>query len=191
LYCVFFDLLWGDFIELLFLGIFLIICAIIIFLNAIRIRFSIKDNKKSLGIPDGKILYSDLNTPAKPFFSKRSRLVGKPDYIVKKNNFYIPVEVKSGLNPHPHRSNLLQLAAYCQIFEDIFGEFVSEGILVYNNQKHIIPFDPKLRFELGLNIKAMRASLRKGVVQRNHEDISRCRYCSMKKYCSDPVHQMH
>ncbi len=39
-------------------------------------------------IQDGKITYSDLSKPGKPFFSKRYRIVGKPDYIVKKNKRY-------------------------------------------------------------------------------------------------------
>jgi len=32
-------------------------------------------------IQKGKITYSDLNTPAKPLFSKRYRISGKPDYM--------------------------------------------------------------------------------------------------------------
>ena len=126
--------------------------------------------KKSYGIPDGLIVYSDLNVPAAPLFSKRSRLTGKPDYILRKENQCIPVEVKSGKGPHPHQSQVLQLAAYCQILEDTSGVFVPEGILVYNNVPYTIRFDPKLRFELESMMKTMRASLRSGVVKRNHHE---------------------
>jgi CRISPR-associated exonuclease Cas4 len=181
----------GDFIELLFICILLIISAIVLFVYAARLRFSVRKGKESFGIPDGMILYSDLNVPAAPLFSKRSRLIGKPDYIVRKENHCIPVEVKSGGGLHPHESQVLQLAAYCQILEDIFGVFVPDGILVYNNIKYIIPFDPKLRFELESVMKTMRASLRNGVVQRNHQDSGRCRHCSMKRYCTDAVREKY
>lgn len=175
--------LWGDFIELLFVGGLLTICSIILLICSSRIHNSVQEKKKVLGVPNGKILYSDLNVPAAPFFSKRSRLVGKPDYIIQKNDVYIPIEVKSGKSQNPHQSQLLQLAAYCKIFEDVFGVFVPEGILVYNNTKYTIPFDPKLRFELESIIKTMHISLQNSTVKINHQDIARCKNCSMKKYC--------
>jgi CRISPR-associated exonuclease Cas4 len=164
---------------------------VVLFVYAARMFFSVRQEKESFGIPNGRIMYSDLNVPAAPLFSKRFRLIGKPDYIVLKENHCIPVEVKSGGGLHPHESQVLQLAVYCQILEDISGVFVPEGILVYNNVPYTIPFDPKLRFELESMTKTMRASLRNGVVQRNHQDLARCRYCSMKRYCTDAVYESH
>jgi CRISPR-associated exonuclease Cas4 len=175
----------------LFVGILLIIGAVVLFVYAARMFFSVREEKKSFGIPDGRILYSDLNVPAAPLISKRSRLIGKPDYIMRKENHCIPVEVKSGGGLHPHKSQVLQLAAYCQILEETSEVFVPQGILVYNNVRYTIPFDPKLRFELESVMKTMRASLRNGVVQRNHQDFARCRYCSMKRYCTDAVYESH
>ena len=186
-----FGFLRGDLIEILFFGILLMIVAVILFVYAARIRFSVREEEESLGIPDGRIMYSDLNVPAAPLFSKRSRLIGKPDYIVRKGNHCIPVEVKSGRGLHPHESQVLQLAAYCQILEETSEVFVPEGILVYNNVLYTIPFDPKLRFELEAAMKTMRTSLRNGVVQRNHQDLARCCYCSMKRYCNDSVREKH
>jgi len=159
----------------------------ILFVYAIRIRSNIREEKKLFGIPDGKILYSDLNVPAVPFFSKRSHLTGKPDYIVRKENYYVPVEVKSGRGLNPNQSQVLQLAAYCQLLEDTSDAFVPEGILVYNNVPYTIAFDPKLRFELESVMKSMRTSLRNSVVKRNHQEPGRCRHCSMKRYCTDVV----
>ncbi len=161
--------------------------AIFLIASAAWIRWSVETKKKSYGIPDGLIVYSDLNVPAEPLFSKRSRLTGKPDYILKKENQCIPVEVKSGKGPHPHQSQVLQLAAYCQILEDTSGAFIPQGILVYNNVPYTIRFDPKLRFELESMMKTMRTSLRSGVVKRNHHEPARCRHCSMKQYCTDII----
>ena len=190
-HCISSSFLRGDFIEILFLCILLIIGATVLFMYAARMFFSVRGEKESFGIPDGRIIYSDLSVPAVPIFSKRSRLIGKPDYIVRKENHYIPVEVKSGGKLHPHQSQVLQLAAYCQILEDTSEVFVPEGILVYNNIPYTIPYDPKLRFELEALMKTMRTSLRNGVAQRNHQDSGRCRRCSMKRYCTDAVYESH
>lgn len=179
----------GDPIDSIIVGIALMVMALILIGYSARIKSMVRTEKKSYGVPEGRILYSDLNVPATALFSKRFRLSGKPDYIVQKDDICIPVEVKSGGGPHPHHSQTLQLAAYCQILEDTTGEFVPEGILVYNTVPFRIPFDPKLRFELESIIKTMRAALRTGEVQRNHEDPRRCKNCSMKQYCSDIVQE--
>ena len=165
--------------------------AVALFVYAARMFFSVREEKESFGIPDGRIMYSDLNVPAVPLFSKRSRLIGKPDYIVQKENHCIPVEIKSGGGTHPHESQVLQLAAYCQILEETSEVFVPEGILVYNNVLYTIPFDPKMRFELEFIMKTMRASLQNGIVQRNHQDLARCNHCSMKRYCTNALYDSH
>jgi CRISPR-associated exonuclease Cas4 len=177
----------GDRIDIIFLSIVLIIGAILLIACSVWSRWSVHKGKKQYGIPEGSILYSDLNVPAEPLFSRRVRLTGKPDYIIRKENQYVPIEVKTGNGPHPHQSQVLQLAAYCQILEDTTGVFVPEGILVYNNVPYTIRFDPKLRFELETVMKTMRASLRKGVVQRNHHEPGRCRNCSMRQYCTNTL----
>lgn len=185
--CVSSVALRGDQIEVLVLAFLLLIIAVALLMYAVRIRSIVEKQKKSFGIPDGLILYSDLNVPAAPLFSPRCRLSGKPDYIIRRGNHLIPVEVKTGQGSHPHQSQVLQLAAYCQILEDTTGGFVPEGILVYNTVPYSISFNPKLRFELESIMKTMRASLRSGSVQRNHNEPQRCYNCSMKRSCTDKV----
>ncbi len=155
------------------------------FLVFFRLRSTINLKRKSRGIPEGLVLYSDLNVPAEPLFSRRLLLAGKPDYIVRKGTQSIPVEVKTGRGLHPQQGHVLQLAAYCQLLEDISGEFVKEGILVYNSVPHTIAFDPHLRFELAQVIRSMRSCLRDGFIERNHDEPRRCKGCSMKRYCAD------
>ena len=141
--------------------------------------------KKHYRIPKGKMTYSDLNVPAKPFFSKRYRTTGKPDYVIIENNKYIPIELKSGSHLMPRKNHILQLATYCQLLEETYGGFVPYGRLVYNDADFKIPFDPKLRFELESVIATMRKSLQYGKVDLNHNDPGRCRACSMREYCRD------
>ena len=132
-------------------------------------------------------MYSDLNIPAKPLFSRSYRVAGKPDYIVKENNHYIPIELKSGSYSSPQKNHMFQLAAYCQLLEDTYGTFVPYGMLVYNDSDYKIPFDPKLRFELESVIKTMRSSLKTGDVVLNHNDSNKCRFCSMRTYCDNKL----
>lgn len=148
----------------------------------------VKKIKTKYNIQQGKITYSDLNKPAKSFFSKKYRISGKPDYIIQKKDKYIPVELKTGRYITPQKNHVFQLAAYCHLLEENYGVFVPYGVLVYNNQnEYKIPFDPKIRFELENTIKKMRTSLKNKKITRNHNDIHRCLNCSMKKYCNNKI----
>jgi len=159
--------------------------AVFFILLSIITHNKVSYKRKKYKIPKGKITYSDLNVPAKPFFSKRYRTTGKPDYVIVENGKYIPVELKSGSHNMPRQNHIMQLASYCQLLEDTYGGFVPYGRLVYSNSDFKISFDPKLRFELGSVMNLMRESLQNGKIQINHSDINKCRSCSMKKYCKD------
>jgi len=142
-------------------------------------------------IQNGEITYSDLNTPAKPLFSNHYKIVGKPDYITKKNNQYIPVEIKTGAYTFPQKNHILQLAAYCQLVEETYKSFVPYGILVYNKSNQFkIPFNPKLRYELEKTIKNMKHILKTEVISRNHNDIIKCINCSMRLYCKLKINKI-
>ena len=148
----------------------------------------VKNLKTKHKIQDGKITYSDLNKPGKPFFSKRFRITGKPDYIVKKNKHYIPVELKTGLRNEPQRSHIFQLASYCHLLEENYDSFVPYGILVFNNMyQYKIPYNPSIRFEFESTIKNMRQAMKTGKLTRNHNDYYRCKGCSMQTYCDDKI----
>jgi CRISPR-associated exonuclease Cas4 len=143
--------------------------------------------KKKNHIPPGKITYSDLTVPAKPLYSHRFRITGKPDFLLQQHNEIIPIERKSGSWDVPQQGHMMQIAAYCHLVEEEFGTFVPYGILVYDNTRYTIPFDPQLRFTLESVIKKMRSSLTQKVVIRNHQDPQRCRFCSMKQYCTEKL----
>ncbi|MFO7678085.1 MAG: CRISPR-associated protein Cas4 [Thermoplasmatota archaeon] len=139
--------------------------------------------KKQFRIPQGKITYSDLNSPGKALFSKRYQLTGKPDYIINEKGYYIPVELKSGSYNIPQNNHIFQLASYCHLVEETFGGLVPYGRLIYQDSDHIIAFNPKIRFELESILKQMRRSLEKSSIQRNHNDPKKCHSCSMRVYC--------
>jgi CRISPR-associated exonuclease Cas4 len=149
-----------------------------------QINREVKKIKSKHKIQDGKIKYSDLNNPGKPFYSKRYKIKGKPDYIIQKDNHFIPVEVKSGAYKKPQKSHIIQLAGYCQLLEENYETFVPFGILVYNDgSQYKIPFNPSLRFEFESSLKNMRYTWKTGRIIRNHMDSFKCKNCSMKTYC--------
>ena len=172
---------------LLIISGFLLCIAMVIFISAKAFSARARQLKLQHSIPSGAITYTDLNRPAESLFSPRYRLAGKPDYIVQTADGHIPVEFKSGHHTFPQKNHILQLAAYCQLLEDQFGEFVPYGALVYNNKSHTIAFDPKLRFELETTMKQMRTMLKQGKIQMNHHDPHRCAVCSMRSYCSEKL----
>jgi CRISPR-associated exonuclease Cas4 len=163
--------------------------AILLILISNIIKKDIRNIKTKLKIQNGKILYSDLNKPSKTLFSKHYKISGKPDYIIRRNNHYIPVELKTGKHYYPKKNHIMQLAAYCQILEEYYQDFVPYGILVYNDsyQQHNIQYDPKLRFELESVVKKMNNMLRTKKVYRNHNDSNKCKNCSMRSYCNNQI----
>jgi CRISPR-associated exonuclease Cas4 len=106
---------------------------------------------------------------------------------MKKNNGYIPVEVKAGEYTMPQKNHVLQLAAYCQLIEEHFRGFVPYGMLVYNNQDYTVQFDPRLRFELESVMKQMRTALKNKNIPLNHNDAHRCAACSLRHCCAEKL----
>ena len=154
----------------------------------ISIKTKNKSNKIKISnkIQNGKIIYSDLNKPAKSLFSKKYRIIGKPDYIIIKDNRYIPVEIKSGNHTNPKNSHIFQLITYCQLIEDNYNCYSPYGIIVYpdTSKQFSIKFDPKRRFELLSTVKEMRKSLNNEKIKRNHNEITRCINCSFREKCN-------
>jgi len=171
------------------IGIFLLALALLFILISIKLKMDVNRLKIKHKIQTGKITYSDLITPARLLYSKRNRISGKPDYIVKKDGLYYPVEIKTGNHYEPKKNHIFQLAAYCKILEENYGSFIQYGMLIYcdTSKQFQIPFNPKLRFELESILKEMRATLKTGKIKRNHNYSQRCRNCSMRKYCDKKV----
>lgn len=159
--------------------------ALIFIIASKIINKNVKNIKTKYKIQEGKITYSDLNKLEKPLFSQRHLITGKPDYIVKKNNHYIPIEVKTGWHHEPKKYHIFQLATYCQLLEDNYEGLVPYGMLIYSDtsQQFMISFNPKLRFELDSTMKKMRRELKIGKIIRNHQNPHRCKACSMGANC--------
>jgi CRISPR-associated exonuclease Cas4 len=162
----------------------LILCSALLFIIvAIGSLTKAKKIRKEYHIQKGEITYSDLDKPARPLYSRRYNLSGKPDYIVKNEDGYIPVEVKHTPAGYPYFGHMMQLACYCLLLEDA-GRNVPFGVIVYKNDQFRISFNESLRSDLIRLIDTMRKEIMSGKIRLNHDQPGRCIKCSLKKYCT-------
>lgn len=143
--------------------------------------------RQQTGLPRGRVIYSDTGAWSRverPLFSRRHLLTGRPDYVVEENGIWIPVEVKPRRTaPQPYPSDILQLAAYCLLIEEIYGEIPPHGLIKYRDQTFAIDYTPELRQELLALLEDMRQDLHASDVPRSHESPARCRACGYRPLC--------
>ncbi len=118
------------------------------------------------GLPAGEVVYSDTSDWAqceRPLRSRKYRLTGRPDYVVRRGGTLTPVEVKStrGL-AQPHDSHVLQLMAYCLLLEEQEGRRPAYGLLRYPDRTFQIPYTSSARAYLLEVVSRLRSDLRRG-----------------------------
>jgi len=173
------------FVILFFLILSLSILAVVFRFLSKRESSSAKTMRMVYGIPEGKVIYSDLDRPAKILYSRNLGISGKPDYIVKgRGRSLIPVEIKSGRAQKPHKNHIMQLAAYCHLVEENYHRSVPYGIIVYSDGlQHRINFDKTLRSDLRATLDEMKRAIGHGCPERAHNYQQRCRHCSFNGSC--------
>lgn len=165
-------------------SVVLLFIAFILFWQANR-------QQKSVGLPGGKVIYSDTKnwgSVDKPYYDPMLGLTGKPDYVVKKGNQLIPVEVKSShVTDSPFDSHIFQLAAYCYLVERDTGTRPNYGILHYPARTFRVDYTPKLENALHELISDIRYQERRTVVHRSHESLRRCTNCGYEETCNQSL----
>lgn len=143
--------------------------------------------RRETALPRGRVVYTDTgnwNRCIRPLFSDRYRLTGKPDYLVRRPEGMIPVEVKSGQAPAlPHWAHVLQLAAYCLLVEDQEARRPPYGIVKYEDRAFEVDYTLALQAELLTTLAAMRRHLYAHDVDRNHREPARCQGCGYRERC--------
>ena len=143
--------------------------------------------RRETGLPEGRVTYVDTRAwdqCERPLFSRRHRLTGRPDYLVRTGKDLIPVEVKSGAAPaQPYPAHILQLAAYCLLVEEQEGRAPDYGILKYGDRAFEVDYTASLRDELLHTIDEIRRDLRARDVARSHDQAARCRGCGYQQQC--------
>jgi CRISPR-associated exonuclease Cas4 len=145
--------------------------------------------KQRHGIGEGSIEYVDtLDEDTDVLYSEKYGLRGKPDYVIKRGNYLIPVEVKTGRVPRgPLFSHILQLAAYCLLIEEENDLAPPYGIIRYSNVQHEIDYTEDLKTILTSKLEEMKNIIRTGEAHRNHNRPNKCKGCSRRSMCPEKL----
>ncbi len=161
--------------------------ALLLLVAALLILWLASRQRRSSGLPAGRVIYSDTNRwgkVEKPLYDAEAGLTGKPDYLVEDGDHLIPVEVKSGRAPSlPHDSHVFQLAAYCLLVERTYGQRPPYGILRYRDRTFSIDYTPELEQELLSLLGQIRTQERRGEANRSHQEPGRCARCGYRASC--------
>jgi CRISPR-associated exonuclease Cas4 len=148
-----------------------------------------EQQKRSTGLPQGKIIYADSDqwqAVPKPLYDPQLKLTGKPDYILRlRDGVQVPVEVKSTPAPtQPYANHVMQLAAYCLLLERTSGQRPPYGLLRYREQTFQVDYTPELEQALLALVEEIRDVERQGrTPTRSHAEAGRCRRCSYREIC--------
>ena len=145
---------------------------------------------KGLGFPAGRLISLDtsrLKPVTEPLYDPDIGLTGRPDYLVRRGRSLIPVEVKSGRSPkNPHRSHVLQLAAYCHLIETTVGKRPPHGILKYADSTYKLQYTTALQKDLFTTLGAVR-NAQDSSPRRSHNSPGRCRACGYLSSCDQSL----
>ncbi|MQC26442.1 MAG: Dna2/Cas4 domain-containing protein [Chloroflexi bacterium] len=145
-----------------------------------------------LGIPQGRLVYADMGAEMRvdaPLFDAALNLVGRPDYLVRSGEEFIPIEVKSGRTPaKPYDSHVYQLAAYCVLVASRYGRRPTHGIIRYPQREFRVEFTPELERGLHTLLDEMHAAKhRPEPLPRSHNQAARCRVCGFLARCDQSL----
>ena len=148
-----------------------------------KLRDDYKLGQQTIETPDG------LTNETPILKSELYNLAGRPDYIIKKGEQRIPVEIKTGRPPRaPFFSHILQIGAYCLLSEETFSKKPDNGQIRYgfDNEPHEVLWDSKLRNLVVEKLEEMNDIL-DGKLQahRNHKRVGKCNSCSRRKNCPE------
>jgi CRISPR-associated exonuclease Cas4 len=167
-----------------YIALFLLLIALLLFWQSAKQR-------KSAGLPGGRIIYTDTRgwgKLEKPLYDPDLGLTGKPDYLVEQEEKIIPVEVKSGRPPEaPYDSHIFQLAAYCLLVERSYGQRPPYGIIHYSSRDFAVDYTQELESALLDLLTEMQHSGQRRAVPRSHSEAQRCLKCGFRNTCNQVV----
>lgn len=165
--------------------------AILLLLLALLLFWKSANQRKSSGLPGGRIIYSDTRNwgkVEKALYDPDLGLTGKPDYLVEQDGKIIPVEVKSGRSPEaPYDSHIFQLAAYCLLVERTYGQRPPYGIIHYPGRDFAVDYTFELESALLDLITDMQHSRQRREVPRSHHEPQRCHKCGYRDACDQTL----
>ncbi len=164
---------------------FILLClAALLFWLALRLR-------RTTGIPWQRVAASDtggFQPLDRPLFARRYGLTGKPDYLLRHGQTFVPVEVKPTRQAHePYQSDIWQLMAYCVLVEETTGRAPPYGLLRYATDAFRIAYTSAVRDELLALLDDMRSDLDAPDCARSHNEPRRCAGCGFADMCAESL----
>jgi CRISPR-associated exonuclease Cas4 len=162
-----------------------IIILILAVMGLIILRLA-KRQHALVGLPPGRVVFLDTSQFVRlqnALYDPVTGLSGKPDYLIRDHGAITPVELKSGRAPlQPYPGHILQLAAYCHLAGEIYGQRPTYGIIKYADKSFAIDFDSRVENQL-LDILAEMRRCEQHMPDRSHDSVRRCRACGHKEIC--------
>jgi CRISPR-associated exonuclease Cas4 len=172
-------------------GLWTLLAALLLLLLAIGTLALSARARRLHGLPGGAVVYSDTGVSeveARPLYSPRYGIAGKPDYLVATRQGLVPVELKpTRTDPEPQESHLLQVLAYCLLVEDAEGKPPPYGLLRYQSETFKVDYNDETRTCIIGVIDEMREAGKQAEVHRNHDQPGRCRACGYKDVCEESL----
>jgi CRISPR-associated exonuclease Cas4 len=140
------------------------------------------------GVRAQEVVYQDTadREEARPLYAPHYGLAGKPDYLLRRKEGLIPVEIKPSRRADKlFASDVMQLAAYCLLVEEASGQAPPYGLLRYGRRTFRVAYSTRLKEALLSTLAAMRRDAARRDVRRSHHDPERCRHCGQREHCRD------
>ncbi len=144
-----------------------------------------KTSTSGLKLPEGKIVYQDVDGRGTPLFARRYPLSGKPDYVIlSPDGAPIPVELKLSTDAQePQRSHIMQLAAYFVILEDLYVTPPPYGLLRYAGHEFTIQNTQSLKQKVLRRLAEMERCDENHPPALTRQVVSKCRICPFQPIC--------
>jgi CRISPR-associated exonuclease Cas4 len=168
--------------------------ALLLILIALLLLWQSARQKKSAGIPGGRVIYTDTRAwgqVEKPLYDESLGLTGRPDYLLEQGKTIIPIEVKSTRIPDsPYDAHIYQVAAYCLLVERVFGKRPPYGILHYSDRSNktrtfAIDYTAQLEAAVIETLAEIRSLDKRKNVPRSHDSVNRCERCGFRSLCEE------
>ncbi|MCD6512974.1 MAG: CRISPR-associated protein Cas4 [Thermoplasmata archaeon] len=175
----------GRFVEIV--ALLWVISANILFFHSLSVSEKLIEKKVRYMPLTGEIEYIGAAYEGEEIVSEKYGIKGKPDYIIRLNEDYIPVEEKSGDSEHPYFSHVMQIIAYCMIIEDKYGSPPPYGILKYRNRQFRIPYEEKWKKAVMKIRENILRDMERGEAHRNHRSKEKCATCARREFCPEKL----
>jgi CRISPR-associated exonuclease Cas4 len=169
--------------------LFIALALVLLLLNERRYqrRRLMTERQRTLGLPEGELVYEDADGQGETLSSSAYPLIGKPDYVVKlPDGRPVPVELK--LNVHnatvPYSNHMVQVGAYCLILEDYFEQPPTHGILRYADCEFTVEYTPALRKKVIKLLTEMERCSEQQPPPLAKQRAAKCRACTFQPICS-------